>query len=311
MRAVGDTTRPFIFLIVGGVLNIGLNIFFIIVLGKDVEGVAIATVASQGVAAILSIIVLIKSNGYAKFEKKYFRIFKKELLEIIKYGLPIGFQRCMFSLSNVVLASTINSYGEKLMAANTIAHQFDAIVHDATDAFAMATMAFLSQNLGAKNFKRIWQIIWRSLAMVAIVGGTLGAITLLLSPQLCDIMTDDPEIISYGVIRISVMGAFHFLTGTMNVFANTLRGIGKNLSAMICSLMCTCVFRILWIKTIYLLAPSPMMIYVVYPISWLLCAICYASIAIPTLKKMQKAHEKSLLEKQMQENFDLNHNKAC
>lgn len=311
MRAVGDTTRPFIFLIIGGVLNIGLNIFFIIVLGKDVEGVAIATVASQGVAALLSIIVLIKSSGYAKLERKYFKIFKKELAEIIKYGLPIGFQRCMFSVSNVVVASTINSYGEKFMAANTIAHQFDAIVHDATDAFSMATMAFLSQNLGAKNFKRIWQIIWRSLIMVSIVGGVLGALSAIFSPQLCDIMTDDPEIIAYGVTRISIMGALNFITGMMNVFANTLRGMGKNLSAMISSLLCTCVFRIVWLNSIYLLAPSPMMLYVVYPISWALCAICYAAIAIPSLKKMQLKHEMSLSENKQNENLTLNNNKAC
>ena len=116
----------------------------------------VSYVQSKAVSAIFSIIVLTKSNGYAKLERKYFRIFKKEFLEIIKYGLPIGFQRCMFSLSNVVVASTINSYGEKVMAANTIAHQFDAMVHDATDAFSMATMAFVAQNLGAKNFKRIW-----------------------------------------------------------------------------------------------------------------------------------------------------------
>jgi putative MATE family efflux protein len=311
MRAVGDTLRPLIFLIVGGVLNIGLNIFFIVVLGKDVEGVAIATVASQAVAAILSLIVLARSNGYAKLERKYFRIFKNELIEIIKYGLPIGFQRCMFSISNVVVASTINSYGEQVMAANTIAHQFDAIVHDATDAFSMAVMAFIAQNLGAKNFKRIWQIIWRSLIMVSIVGGVLGTLSAIFSPQLCDIMTDDPEIIAYGVTRISIMGALNFITGMMNVFANTLRGMGKNLSAMISSLLCTCVFRIIWLNSIYLLVPSPMMLYVVYPISWALCAICYAAIAIPSLKKMQLKHEMSIAENKQEENLTLNNNKAC
>ena len=291
MRAVGDTVRPLIFLIVGGVLNIGLNIFFILVLGKDVEGVAIATVASQAVAAVLSIAVLVKSNGYAKLEKKYLRIYKGELSEIIKYGLPIGVQRCLFSLSNVVVASTINTYGEQVVAANTIGHQFDAIVHDSADAFAMATMAFVSQNIGAQNFKRVWQVLFRSLIIVSSVALIAGALCVLFRKQLCDIMTNDVEIIEYASMRIMTLSFFHFLTGTMNVFANLLRGMGKNLSAMISCLACTCGFRILWIKTIYLLNPTLKMIYAVYPISWALCLICYLIIAIPSLKKLQSNSE--------------------
>ena len=291
MRAVGDTLRPLIFLIIGGVLNIGLNVFFILVLKKDVEGVAIATVSSQAVSAMLSLIVLSKSNGYAKLERKYLRIFKKEFLEILKYGLPIGFQRCMFSLSNVVVAKAINSYGEKLMAANTIAHQFDAIVHDATDAFAMATMAFVAQNLGAQNFSRIWKIVRRSVVMVSTVAVLLGMTCILFRRQLCGIMTDDAEIIAYGATRIAIFSSFHFLTGTMNVFANLLRGMGKNFSTMIISLICTCVFRIIWIKSIYLLMPTIEMLYAVYPISWALCAVSFMCLAIPSLKKLQKKYE--------------------
>lgn len=305
MRAVGDTLRPLIFLIIGGVLNIGLNIFFIVVLGKDVEGVAIATVASQAVAAVLSLIVLARSNGYAKLERKYFRIFKNELIEIIKYGLPIGFQRCMFSISNVVVASTINSYGEQVMAANTIAHQFDAIVHDATDAFSMAVMAFIAQNLGAKNFKRIWQVLFRGLCIVTVVAVVLGALCTLFRKQLCGIMTDDPKIIEYGSVRILMLSSFQFVVGFMNAFANVLRGIGKNLSTMICSLICTCVFRVVWLKTIYLLAPSLEMMYVIYPISWALCAICYVAIAVPSLKKLERRHNAEIVnrEKVAEENL--------
>lgn len=291
MRAVGDTLRPFIFLVVGGVLNIGLNIFFILVLHKDVEGVAIATVASQGVAAILSIIVLAKGEGFAKIDKKYLKVYKREFLEILKIGVPTGIQKCMFSLSNVVLTSTLNGFGESVVTANTIAHQFDAIVHDVTDAFAMSTMAFVSQNLGAKNFKRIWRVIWESLILVTVVSLSVGGAVILFSEQLCGIMTDTKEVIEYGVKRLTIMSGFYFLTGTMGVFANVLRALGKAFYTMIGSFFCTVLFRIIWIYLVFPLAPTLNTYYAVYPISWGLCTAVYVVIAMPLLIKAQRKIE--------------------
>jgi len=291
MRAVGDTLRPFIFLVIGGVLNIGLNIFFILVLHKDVEGVAIATVASQGVAAILSIIVLAKGEGFAKIDKKYLKVYKIEFLEILKIGVPTGIQKCMFSLSNVVLTSTLNGFGESVVTANTIAHQFDAIVHDVTDAFAMSTMAFVSQNLGAKNFKRIWRVIWESLILVTVVSLSVGGAVIIFSEQLCGIMTDTKEVIEYGVKRLTIMSGFYFLTGTMGVFANVLRALGKALYTMIGSFFCTVLFRIIWIYLVFPLAPTLNTYYAVYPISWGLCTAVYVVIAMPLLIKAQRKIE--------------------
>ena len=291
MRAVGDTLRPLIFLIIGGVLNIGLNIFFIVVLHRDVEGVAIATVASQAVSAILSLIVLIKGEGYAKLEKKHFRFYKDEFKEIVSIGLPTGLSRCMFSLSNVVLVSTLNGFGKQVIAANTIAHQFDAIIHDATDAFAMGTLSFVSQNLGAKNFKRIWLTIIESLILVTGIGLLLSILTVLFARPLCGIMTSTPEVIEYAVTRLTVMGMFYFLTGIMNVFGNVLKGMGKATTSMIGSLICTVVFRLFWIYVIFPLNPTLEMYYMAYPISWGLCAVVFAILAIPMLIKKQREVE--------------------
>ena len=298
LRSVGDTVRPFIFLVIGGVLNVILNVFFIVVLKKDVEGVAIATVASQGVSGVLSLITIIKGSGFAKLDKQHFRIYKKELNELLQIGLPTGIQRSLFSISNLVITSTIYSYGEVVVAGNTIGHQFDSIVHDATDAFAMSTLSFVSQNLGARNFKRIWLSIIESLCLVVVVSMTLGAIVAIFGRELCSIMTDTPEVIEAGYKRLIIMGLFYFLTGTMNVFANTLRGIGKPVSAMLGSLFCTVVFRVFWIYVIYPLSPSMDMVYWVYPISWGLCTIVFAFIAIPKLKKMQKEYESSFAQKE-------------
>lgn len=305
MRAVGDTVRPLIYLVIGGALNLLLNVFFIVVLKKDVEGVAIATVASQGVTAILSLIVLSKGIGVAKLEKKHLKIYKKEFAEIMHIGLPTGLQRSMFSISNVVLASTLNGFGDLVVAGNTIGHQFDAIIHDATDAFASAALSFISQNVGAKNFKRIWKIIYESLFLTFSVGMILGVTSIIFAQQLCGIMSDSPEVISYGVTRIKAMGAFYFLTGFFNVFSNILRAIKKPTIAMIGSILTTVVFRLFWIYFIFPNNRTLNNFYIVYPISWLLCVIFNGCAAIPLLRKMQKKYE---LEKE--QNKELENNAA-
>lgn len=291
MRAVGDTLRPFFYLTIGGVLNVLLNVFFIVVLKKDVEGVAIATVASQGVTAILSIMVLIKGQGLAKLEKKHLKIYKKEFKDIMQIGVPTGLQRSMFSISNVVLSSTLNSFGDLVVAGNTIGHQFDAIVHDATDAFASSALSFISQNYGAKNFKRIWKTVLESLMLTFVVSMLLGGILVIFSQKLCGIMSSNEQVISYGVTRIKMLGLWYFLTGFFNVFSSILRAIGKATSAMVGSILTTVVFRLVWVYTIFNAYQTLDVYYAVYPVSWFLCVLVMALLSIPALKKEQKKHE--------------------
>lgn len=304
LRAVGDSFRPFLYLCIGGILNIGLNIFFIVVLKKDVEGVAIATTASRAFTAIFTTIDLIKGEGFAKLEKKHFKFYKDEFKELFKIGFPSGLQKSTFSLSNVVLNSTLNSFGEVVLAANTIAHEFDAIVNQTSGAIATGMLSFVSQNLGAKNFKRTWLTILESTLLVVGVGLTLGLVCFLFGRELCGIMTDSNEVIEYGVTRLSIMGVFYFLTGIMNVFANVLKGIGKATIALIGSLICTVAFRVLWVYLIFPLNPTLIMYYTVYPLSWLLCIAFYASFAIPHLIKKQKEHQKELAEREQKESED-------
>lgn len=144
LRAVGDTLRPLIFLVIGGLVNVGLNIFFVAVLKKDVEGVAIATVASQAISAVLSIIVLLKGNGYARLDMKKFRVYFPELKEMTKIGFPAGLQGCVFSISNVLIQATINTFSKSYMTANTVASQFDGFIYNAMNAVSLATLAFVS-----------------------------------------------------------------------------------------------------------------------------------------------------------------------
>lgn len=288
LRAVGDTVRPLIFLIIGGVVNVILNIFFVAVLDKTVEGVAIATVTSQGISAILSIIVLLKSDGYGKLDLKKLKIYLPELKEMTKIGLPAGLQGCVFSISNVLIQSTINSFAKKYMTANTIASQFDGFIYNAMYAIALACLAFVSQNLGVKKIDRVRTVVRESTALVTVVGLILGGIIILFSEQLCGIMSDDEDIIKIAQLRLYIMASTYFTCGIMDVLSNCMRGLGKSMTAMIVSLSGSCLFRIVWLKTIYLLNPVIEMVYIVYPISWVLTIGVYMIMYFPTLNSVKK-----------------------
>lgn len=288
LRAVGDTMRPLIFLIIGGVVNIGLNIFFILVLDKTVEGVAIATVVSQGISAVLSIIVLLKGKGYAKLDMKKFKIYTPELKEMIRIGLPAGLQGCVFSISNVLIQSTINTFSKTYMTANTVAGQFDGFIYNAMNAVALSCLAFVSQNYGAKKFDRIRTVVRQSVLLVTVIGLAIGGGIILFSAQLCGLITDDAEIIRIAQNRLYILASTYFTCGIMDVLSNFMRGLGKSTTAMIVSLSGSCLFRIIWLKTVYLLNPTIEMVYIVYPISWVLTIGVYMIMYFPTLNRAKR-----------------------
>ena len=288
LRAVGDTKRPFYYLLIGGVLNIILNVFFIVVLKKDVEGVAIATVASQGTSAILSLIACLKSEGFNALRVKYIKFNKYEFLQILKLGVPIALGKCMFSISNLVVQTGINSFSEDFIAGNTIAHQFDIIIHEVCDAFASSIMTFVGQNLGTKNFVRIKKIVCTNLVIVTILGTTLGLMFIVFGSHICGIMTDSEEVIKYGVLRMQTLGIAYGLTGVMNTFANTLRATGRATTATVISLICTCLFRVVWMNTVFIWNHTEMVLFLVYPMSWILCSIAFGITMVLHLKKISK-----------------------
>lgn len=305
LRAVGDTMRPLIFLIIGGVVNIGLNIFFILVLDKTVEGVAIATVVSQGISAVLSVIVLLKGEGYARLDMKKFRIYMPELKEMIRIGLPAGLQGCVFSISNVLIQSTINTFSKTYMTANTVASQFDGFIYNAMNAVALSCLAFVSQNYGARKFDRIRMVVRQSVLLVTVIGLAVGGGIILFSAQLCGLITDDPEIIRIAQNRLYILASTYFTCGIMDVLSNFMRGLGKSTTAMIVSLSGSCLFRIIWLKTVYLLNPTIEMVYIVYPISWVLTIGVYMIMYFPTLNRAKREVEKAEAENNETEKTEL------
>lgn len=289
LRAVGDTVRPLIYLVVGGVVNVGLNVLFVAVFHKDVEGVAIATVVSQLISAVLSVITLLKSDGYARFKWGNLRLYKAELAEMAKIGLPAGLQGCVFSLSNVVIQSTVNSFGKTVMTANTVASQLDGFIYNAMNAVSLSAMAFVSQNLGARNFDRINKTTKEALALASVVGVVMGGMVLLLRVPLCNLFTDSQEVVQLACSRLYIIATTYFTCGLMDVMSNVMRGLGRSTTAMIVSLSGSCLFRILWIMTLCRWIHTLPMLYWVYPVSWVLTFIIFAFMYKPTLKKVRSA----------------------
>ena len=288
LRAVGDTMRPLIFLVIGGVINLALNIVLVLFFKKTVEGVAIATVASQFISAALCIITLIRSKGYARLEAKYIRFYKDELLDIIKIGLPAGLQGCVFSISNVMIQSTINGFGKITMAGNTVASQIEGFVYNACNSVSLTSLAFVSQNYGAKKPERIRLVVKETLAVVGILALIMSGTIVLLSGPLCRIFNDSQEVVEIARTRLYFVGTTYVLCGTMDVLGNVMRGLNKSTTAMVVSLSGSCLFRIVWLNTFYLLNPSLIMLYLVYPISWILTISIYLALYFPTMKRVEQ-----------------------
>ena len=300
LRAVGDTIRPLIYLMIGGVLNIGLNVFCILVLDLTVEGVAIATVAAQLLSVILSLIALFKSKGYGQFKFKYFKIYKQQLLDILKIGLPSGLQGVLFSLSNVVIQSNVNAFGPETVAGNTAAAQFDGMIYTTGNAIALSCMAFTSQNYGAGKISRIKRVFWNSILFCSIVMAFIGGIFILFSNLLLKIVVSEPEIIEFAKIRLFVLASTYFLCGIMECLSYSLRALGKSMTAMIISLIGACGFRLLWVNTFFLLNPTRYMLYLAWPISWVFTIAMYCVIYFPLVKKISKRMPLKIPPKQME-----------
>lgn len=291
LRGVGDTFRPLIYLIIGGAVNVILNIVFVLIFKKDVEGVAIATVASNGVSAVFAIYALLKEKGAAQLKKEHLRIYKKELGEMAKIGLPSGIQGSLFSISNVLVQSAINGFGKSVMAANTIASQYDNLTYQAMYGVSLSSTVFVSQNYGARKFDRVKKSVYTALGLTTAIGIALGGLLALLARPLCSFMTDSEEVIGYAHTRMLIIAIPYFLCGLQEVFAYSLRGFGKSMTSMFVVLGGTCIFRIIWLNTVMRKWNTLIALYLLYPASWLLTTLIFVPIYFICQKKAGEALE--------------------
>ena len=279
LRAVGDTRRPLYFLTIAGVVNIVLNLFFVIVMNLDVAGVALATVLSQCISAGLVLRCLAKSEGGLKLELSKIKIHRKKMFQIFKIGLPAGMQGAIFSVSNVLIQSSVNSFGSIAMAGNAASANIEGFVYNAMNAVYQTNLSFTSQNIGGKKYTRVNKILFTCLGTVTAVGMILGFGAYAIGEELLRIYSTDPEVIRYGMLRMSIIATTYFTCGWMDTLVGSLRGIGYSVLPMIVSLTGACGLRILWIFTIFAQQKTLTSLYISYPVSWVITAsvhmLCY------------------------------------
>ena len=280
LRALGDTRRPLYYLSISGIVNVILNLVMVIGFGMDVAGVAIATVISQVVSMVLVLLCLLRSHGVMKLVIRECRIDRRSLTDIIRVGLPAGLQGSLFSISNVLIQSSVNYFGSAVMAGNGAAVSLEGFVYVAMNAIYQAALTFASQNWGAGKLDRVKKVMWNCLAAVTVIGLALGMLVLLLGrPLLSVYVRSDSEgfeaIIRAGLTRMSIILPTYFLCGIMDTMVGQLRGVGCSLPPMIASLTGVCAFRILWIATVFEANKSPEILYWSYPISWALTFVVH------------------------------------
>lgn len=289
LRAIGDTKRPLYYLLIAGVINVILNLFFVIALGLGVAGVAIATVISQAVSALLVLRCLILTDAPYRIQLQKLCIVPDKLVKMIQIGLPAGLQGALFSISNVLIQSSVNSFGSVVMAGNTAASNIEGFVYVAMNSLYQTAISFCGQNYGAMKFKRIGKTLLICQICVIITGLVMGNAAYLGGSVLLQLYSTDAEVIRYGLVRMSFIATTYCLCGMMDVMVGALRGIGYSVMPMIVSLTGACLFRILWIMTIFRAYHSLQILYISYPISWALTfsvhLICFAVVYRKLLKQ--------------------------
>ena len=258
LRAVGDTKRPLYFLLFAGIVNVLLNLMFVIVFSMGVAGVALATVISQCISAVLIVGCLIRSQAGYRLCLNRLRIVRDKLFSIVSIGLPAGLQGAIFSISNVLVQSSVNSFGSVAMAGNTAAANIEGFVYTGMNAIYQTALSFGSQNFGAMNYKRMTKIQIYCIIIVAVVGFILGNGVVFFGPQLLGIYSSDQAVVQYGMYRLRIIATFYLACGLMEVMVGGLRGMGCSVLPM----------RVVWIYTFFAMNRTLETLYISYPISW-------------------------------------------
>lgn len=292
LRAVGDTKRPMYYLLAAGVVNVILNLFFVISLHMDVAGVATATVISQVISAYLVVRCLMKERGPLQLRLKSLAIDKTTFIRIVRIGIPASFQGMLFSISNVIIQSSVNGFGATVVAGNSAAQNIEGFVYMSMNAFYQACISFISANVGARKTERINRILVRAQICVIATGLILGGSSYLFGYQLLNIYTDSRAVMDAGITRMMYVCLPYFLCGMMDVMVGGLRGLGYAILPMIVSLIGACGLRLVWIFTLF---QMPMFhetrfLYITYPISWVVTFLAHVICYIIVKRKFDRIH---------------------
>lgn len=300
LRAAGDTKSPLYFLFIAGVINVILNLVFVIQFDLNVAGVALATTISQGVSCVLVVIALMKRKDACKLYLKKLRIYKPQLVKMVRIGLPAGVQGSLFSISNVIIQSSVNSFGDIVMSGNAAAANIEGFVYVCFNSFQQTAVNYTGQNVGAHKYRRVWKILWICLGCASVVGMIAGFSAYGFGRQLLSIyITDSAEAIEWGLIRLSFIALPYFVCGLMDVTTGMLRGLGSSVPPMIISVLGVCGLRIGWIYTVFRIPEyhTPQCLYLSYIISWTITFLIQIAVFMVLYRKQyRRENELGLLQ---------------
>lgn len=269
LRACGDTKRPLYILFVSGIINVGLNYVLVALAHMSVAGVAIATTVSQAVSAIWVLILLMKRKGYGHFDIRRMKLDGESFWHMIRIGVPAGIQAALFSISNVIIQSSINSFGDLAMAGNAAASNIEGFVYAALNAFHQACLTFTGQNYGAKKMENIRLVYGQCMLLTAIFGVVMSLVCYFAATPLLSLYNSNPDVLAYGRERLLFISLAQTVAGFMDVTVGAIRGLGRSLLSMILSIFGICAIRVVWVYTVFQASHKLMTLYWSYPITWI------------------------------------------
>ncbi|MBE6650142.1 MAG: MATE family efflux transporter [Ruminococcaceae bacterium] len=288
LRASGDTKHPMYFLIINGIVKVILTFCFLYFFKADVVGVAFATILASVVSCVLAITTIIRDKDSVYFSFSRLKVYFSELKGILYIGVPTGLQSGMYSLANVVIAATVNSYGEAATTGIAIANQFDGILYQISCATAFAATPYIAQNVGAKNFDRVKKAIIRSVFITVGFGAFFGSLSAIFSGQLSSIMSSNPATIAFSQQKMVIVSSTYFICGINEIMGGVMRGLGKPIVPTVATMLFMCLFRFPWVYFIFPLFPDSLtFLYLVWPIGWILSISMILIFYFPTVKKLQ------------------------
>ena len=291
LRAVGDTKRPLYFLTLAGVINVGLNLLFVISFRMSVAGVGLATVISQCVSAGLILVCMMREQGCIKLRLRDLRVHRERFLEILRVGLPASFQGIIFAISNVIIQSSVNSFGSTVVAGNSAASNIEGFVYVAMYAFHQGNISFTSQNVGAGRYERINRILFVAEGCVIVTGVLLGNLAVLFGDELLGFYSANEAVKAAGMVRLNIICKVYALCGIMDVLVGSLRGLGYSLLPTIVSLIGACGLRLLWIFTFFRMYDTfhtTKSLYLTYPVSWIITSLAHIVCFVIVRRKFSK-----------------------
>ena len=291
LRATGDSKRPLYILTFSGVVNVVLNLIFVIFFKMNVAGVALATIISQLVSAVFVLYILINANSVIRLSLRKMRFYKAELLDIIRIGVPMGIQGSLFSLSNVIIQSSINSFGAAAIAGNTASSNIDSVIHICCNSVSQSATTFTSQNYGAGQIKRIRRIYFNCVGLTVVIAAICCAFLLTFGTQVLGIFSTDPAVVDMGLVRMRLFAITYVFNSILDVTTGQMRGLGKSVAPMLVTMAGVCGLRIVWVYTVFRAFRSMQVLYLSYPVSWAVSGAVLLVMYIITFRKILRRSE--------------------